>query len=125
MGVVDVNDLDVLDLSDRAVQNESGIMAEDLTRDDYSRCHRIGDAGRGLFDGILAPSAALPGRRTLVIFPEGMSKVTVVSSRVRQPPPRIADLINDIRFHRDVPAAVRGYLRRAATAGAEAIRGRR
>lgn len=77
------------------------------------------------FDGLLAPSAALPGRRTLVIFAAGMAKVTVVSSRVRQPPPRLADLMRDIRVHRDVPAAVRSYLRSVASAGSDAIRRRR
>ena len=116
-------DLDVLDLCDPALRDELGISEAHLTGDDYSICQAVADEAAGHFDGVLAPSAALPGRRTLVVFPSGMAKIAVASSRVRQPPPRLADLLNDIRLHHDVPSAVRSYLRSAAAAGA--IRRRR
>lgn len=122
VGAVDVADLNVLDLCDPTTRDRLGVSEADLTSDDYGLCQAIADEAAHHFDGVLAPSAALPGRRTLVIFPAGMAKVSVVSSRVRQPPPRLADLVNDIRVHRDVPAAVRSYLRSVASAGSDAIR---
>lgn len=118
-------DLNVLDLCDPEIRDRLGISEPVLVGDDYSRCQAVADEAARHFDGVLAPSAALPGRRTLVVFPSGMAKLAVASSRVRQPPPRLADLLIDIRLHRDVPSAVRGYLRSLAAAGADAIRRRR
>lgn len=125
VGAIDVADLNVLDLCDPTNRDQLGVSAADLTGDDYGLCQALADKAAQHFDGILAPSAALPGRQTLVIFPMGMAKVTEASSRVRQPPPRLADLVNDIRVHRDVPSALRSYLRNVAAAGADAIRRQR
>jgi RES domain-containing protein len=125
VGAVDVTDLDVLDLCDPEIRGQLGVSEEDLTGDDYSLCQAVADEAARHFDGVLAPSAALEGRRTLVIFPAGMAKFTVASSQVRQPPPRLADLLQDIRLHRDVPSAVRSYLRSVAAAGADLIRRQR
>ncbi|MGQ0616237.1 MAG: RES family NAD+ phosphorylase [Acidimicrobiia bacterium] len=125
VGAVDVAELNVLDLCERGVRAQLGLSEEDLTADDYSLCQAVAEEAAHHFDGILAPSAALDGRRTLVVFPAGMAELTVVSSRVRQPPPRLADLLHDIRLHRDVPSAVRSYLRSLAAAGADAIRRQR
>lgn len=125
MGAIAVVDLNVLDLCDPAVRDQLGVSEADLIDDDYSLCQVIADEAARHFDGVLAPSAALSGRRTLVVFPAGMAKVEVAFSRVRPPPPRLADLLDDIRLHRHVPAAVRSYLRSLAASGADAIRRRR
>lgn len=60
--------------------------------------------------GLLAPSAAFPGRRTLVVFATGASAITAEWSAVRQPPPRVADLLHSMRVRADVPLAVRDLL---------------
>lgn len=125
VGAVDAVDLNVLDLSDPEIRERLGISETDLVGDDHSISQDVAEEAAHHFDGILSPSAALPGRRTLVVFPSGMAKLAVMSSRLRQPPPRLADLLNDIRLHRDVPSAVRSYLRSLAAAGADAIRRRR
>lgn len=124
VGAIEVSELNVLDLCDPTIRDQLGVSEADLTDDDYALCQALADKAGQQFEGLLAPSAALPGHRTLVIFPDGMAKVSVASSRVRQPPPRLANLIGDIRLHRDVPSAVRGYLRSVAAAGADAIRRR-
>jgi NAD(P)-dependent dehydrogenase (short-subunit alcohol dehydrogenase family) len=46
-------------------------------------------------------------------------------SAVRQPPPRLADLLHAIRVRADVPLAVRDLLTRLAVAGSDAVRRRR
>lgn len=125
MGAVDVVDLDVLDLCNPSVRDQLDVSEADLVGDDYALCQAIADEAAQHFDGLLAPSAALRGQRTLVIFPAGMAKISVSSSRVRQPPPRLADLAKDIRLHRDVPAAIRSYLRSVTGIGSEAIRAQR
>lgn len=66
VGAVDVVDLDVLDLCDPAVREELGVSEGDLVSDDYSACQALADEAARYFDGLLAPSAALPGRRTLI-----------------------------------------------------------
>ena len=123
VGHVDVDGLEVLDLTDATIISALGVSGGDLIGDDYTPTHRIAAAAVAAgFGGILTPSAALPGRTTLVVFPTGMRAVSAGASRVRQPPPRIADMLNAIRSHRDVPGTVRGILRTLATGGSDAIR---
>jgi hypothetical protein len=123
IGRVHVEALSVLDLTDSSVRDAVGLSEADLLGDFYTATQTVAAAALGAgFDGLLAPSAALPGRRTLVVFAAAMSHVTSELSRVRQPPPRLADLLRLIRPHRDAPAGVRDYLRALATAGSAAIR---
>lgn len=125
VGAVDV-DVEVLDLTDDVVVASLGLRAVDLIGDDYSRTQVLADeARRAGFDGILGPSAALPGCQTLVLFAPGITSATPQTSRVRQPPPRMADLIRSIRLHRGMPGAVRSYLAALAAAGSESVRGSR
>jgi hypothetical protein len=79
------------------------------------------DAG---FDAVLAPAAALPGSEALAVFAHALPHVTAERSEVRQPPPRLADLLPLIRPHEDVPDTVRRLLITLERAGAEAIRRR-
>lgn len=120
-------DLDVLDLTDETTRSYLGISAADLVADDCSLPRDIAAAARAAgFGGVLAPAAALPGCRTLAVFADALSaNVTAERSAVRQPPPRLADLLPLIRPHEDVPDTVRRLLVTLGNFGAEAIRRRR
>jgi hypothetical protein len=94
-----------------------------MVDDDYRPTQVLADAARAAgFEGLLAPSAALPGGRTLVVFSVGVTRLVFRPSRVRRPPPRLADLLLFIRPRPDVPDAVRRAMHALALAGAEAIR---
>ena len=86
--------------------------------EDYARAQEVADAARAAgFGGILAPSAAMEGRRTLVVFATGFPSLVFDRSRVRQPPPRLADLVRLVRLRGDLAAAVRSLLEEVAEAG--------
>jgi hypothetical protein len=59
------------------------------------------------------------------LFAHALPNVTAERSQVRQPPPRLADILPLIRPHEDVPDTVRRLLITLGHAGAEAIRRRR
>lgn len=121
-----VVDLDVLDLTDRQIRGRLGIDEDDLLGDDYTITQELAAAARDAdFDAILAPATALPGRQTLAVFARALPKVYAERSEIRQPPPRLADLLPLIRPHERVPDAIRRALRTIAGAGAKAIRRRR
>lgn len=118
--------LEVLDLTDAKVRAHLGVGESNLIGDDYALTQAIAEAARDAgFDGILAPAAALPRRETLAVFAHALPRVQAERSEVRQPPPRLADLLPLIRPHESVPDAVRRTLRMIASAGAEAIRRQR
>lgn len=126
VGRVSVDRLQVLDLNDPAARAAVGLDEADLVGDEYAKTQAVAAAAAAAgFGGLLAPSAALPGRRTLVVFAIGMSAITPESSAVRQPPPRLADLLHAIRVRADMPMAVRDLLARLAAAGSDAVRRRR
>jgi RES domain-containing protein len=90
----------VLDLTDPEVREALALAEVDLTSDDLTRCQAIGDAARAAgFEGILAPSAALAGEITLVVFPAAIAKVTEEHSRVQHAPARLRALVSHIRRH--------------------------
>ncbi len=118
--------LDVLDLTDTAVRAHLGVDESDLIGDDYSTTQAIATAARDAgFDAVLAPAAALPDRETLAVFAHALPSVQAERSEIRQPPPRLADLLPLIRPHERVPDAVRRLFQVLARAGAEAVRQRR
>ena len=126
VGRVRVDALQVLDLTDDPACAALGLTPADLTGEDYTRTQGVAAAAAAAgFGGLLAPSAALPRRRTLVVFAAGASTVTAETSQVRQPPPRLADLLRVIRLRHDMPTAVRDLLASMATAGSNAVRHRR
>lgn len=126
VGRIQVQRLRVLDLTDPQVRAALVIGEDDLVGDDFSTTQRLAAAARAAgLDGLLAPSAALPGRQTLVVFASGRHALVSGVSRMRQPPSRLADLLKVIRPHGDMPATVREYLRELYTTGANAIRRRR
>lgn len=120
---MDVDNLGVLDLTDPAVTSALGVTEAALVSDDYDVTLSIAVAAvEAGFNGILAPSAALTGRRTIVVFPNGMPAVTAGPSPVRQPPPRMTDLLTAIRAHPDVLGSVQGLLRSISAGGRETVR---
>jgi len=123
VGHADVDGLEVLDLTDATVLSTLEISDVDLLGDDYTLAQRIAKAAASAgFGGILAPSAALAGHTTLVVFASGMNAVNAGPSRVRQPPPHIADLLVAVRTHPDMPDTVQGLLRTLGAKGSEAVR---
>jgi RES domain-containing protein len=119
-------DLEVLDLTDSGIRAQLGVTETELVCDDYATTQAIATAARAAgFDAVLAPAAALPGCQTLAVFAAALPKVQPGRSEVRQPPPRLADLLPLIRPHENVPDAVRRMLKTLAQAGAEAVRRRR
>ena len=61
-------DLVVLDLTDEKVRSHLGVTEQDVVSDDYAVTQAIGVAARNArFDAVLAPAAALPGCKTLVV----------------------------------------------------------
>lgn len=103
VGRARVENLAVLDLTDEHVRAQLDVNEEELVADDWTRCQALADGARGAgYDGILAPSGALPGETTLVVFASAMNKVEVAHSRVQRPPIRMIDVLTRIR----VPDAV-------------------
>ena len=99
----------MLDLTDAAVRSRLAVAVEDLTADDLELPQRLADAARAAsLDGVLAPSAALPGQRTLAVFPVAVDRgaVTVETERVQVPP---IDLVRLLPHVRAVPAAAAAF----------------
>jgi RES domain-containing protein len=107
VGRIRVEGLAVLDLTDPEVLERIGVTEDELVSDDLSLCQAIGErASNAGFDGILAPSAALPGEATLTVFPNGMKRVVEEHSRIQRPPRTLTRLLRQIR-------AAAGSLRKA------------
>lgn len=119
-------ELQVLDLTDGETRSQLNVDEADLVSDDYGTSQAIAAAARNAgFDAVLAPGAALPGCETLAVFVHALTNVDADRSEVRQPPPRLADLLAVIRLHENVPDTVRRLLKTLERLGAEAIRRRR
>jgi len=118
--------LEVLDLTDATVRAHLGVDENDLIGDDYALTQAIAEtASDAGFQAVLAPAAALPHRETLAVFVHALPFVQAERSEVRQPPPRLADLLPLIRPQERAPDAVRRTFRALARSGAEAIRRQR
>ena len=99
IGRVRVEELAVLDLTDPEVRERIGVTEDELVSGDLSLCQAIGDiASKAGFDGILAPSAALPGEATLAVFPNGMKRVVEEHSRIQRPPRTLMRVLRRIRL---------------------------
>lgn len=107
VGRVRVENLAVLDLTDPEVRERIDVTEDELVSDDLSVCQAIGDRAREVgFDGILGPSAALPGEATLAVFPAGMRKVLEEHSRVQRPPRSLLPLLGRVRLSESVRASL-------------------
>ncbi len=119
-------DLHVLDLTNATTRAHLGVDEDDLTSEDCAITQAIACAARDAgFDAVLAPAAGLPGCTTLAVSAEALRNVTAGRSQIRQPPPRLADLLPLVRPHEDVPDAVRRLLKTLERFGADEIRRRR
>lgn len=102
-------DVRVLNLTDEETCRVLGVKRgefgrDDLTGDDYTRCQEIADRARAAgFDGILAPSAALAGELTVVVFTHALHRVTEEHSRVQRPPKTMRRFLRRIRRVRPSP----------------------
>lgn len=103
IGRVSAKKLQVLDLADPAVRRQIGVTKRELEANSWLRCQSIAhDARQHGLDGLLTPSAALPGATSLVVFSVAMSRLFEGTSSIRQAPPRMR------RRGRHVPRA-RGH----------------
>lgn len=119
-------DLQVLDLTDEQTRSHLNVDEAELMSDDYASTQAIAAAARDAgFDAVLTPAAALPGCETLAVFVHALPRIDAERSEVRQPPPRLADLLAVIRLHKNMPDTVRRLLRTLERIGAEGIRRRR
>lgn len=107
--------LRVLDLTDEAVRQRCGITEADLVGDDYQPGQRVAAAARAAgFDGVLAPSAGLPGERTLAIFYAAIDTVEEETSHVQRPPINLIRRLSDVRPVPTAAAAYAAFLARQA-----------
>lgn len=99
MNRLQVTDLVVLDLTDPDIRTALGVSERDLTSNALKTCRRLARFARRWsdFDGILAPSAAVSGMETLVIFRRGLPHVAVpTTGRLGNPPLRLIYLFERV-----------------------------
>ena len=97
----------VLDLTDAAVRNRLGVSEEALVGDDWAVCQDLASrARRAGFDGILAPSGALAGESTVVVFAAAIRKVHAEQSRVQRPPVRLFRVLRQVRLPEEAATTV-------------------
>jgi len=106
IGRVRVRGLKVLDLTDEKIRAEFGVTMRDFVGDDLSHCQSIAEGARSQrYDGILAPSAALRGQKTLAVFVNAIAKVSERNSRIRHAPPRMTRYSPAVKRVRLLPKA--------------------
>jgi RES domain-containing protein len=96
---LEVRHLHVLDLTDPDIRDALGVTERNLTSNRLTVCQQIAAFARRWpdhLDGILAPSAAVPGLETLVIFPEGLGNIGVVTQKIANPPWRLLYLFERV-----------------------------
>jgi len=99
VGRARVVDLEVLDLTDPNVQQRFGVTEDQLVANDWAPCQDLAAQARAAgFEGLLAPSGALGGETTVVVFASAMEKVVAEHSRVQRPPIRMVDVLQRIRL---------------------------
>jgi RES domain-containing protein len=71
----------VLDLTDAAILRRLQLQRESLVREEWTVTRRVAaEARNGGYQALLVPSAARPGSKNLVIFPDRLPAVPVVLS---------------------------------------------
>jgi RES domain-containing protein len=89
IGRARVRRLRVLDLTDARVREILDVSERELTGDDLTQCQKVAEYARESgYDGVVAPSAALDGQRTIAVFSSAMRKIGEEHSRVGSPPAR-------------------------------------
>jgi len=109
---VHVRDISILDLTDSGVLAECAIAdPQQLRSDDYSLTQEISRAtfAQDSLDGILAPSAALPGHSILIlrrnVLYDGTGRVTEHGRKVCRPPSQFEEIRQQIS-KRDEPSVL-------------------
>jgi hypothetical protein len=88
----------VLDLTDVGTREALAISLQQLVAGDLTRCRAVAARAREAgYDGILAPSAALAGEQTLVVFASAMRKLSEGHSRIGRPPERARRVLRRVR----------------------------
>lgn len=127
VGRVRVQGLRILDLTDGQILDEIGVEPADLTADDYGVCQALSRLASGSrLDGLLAPSAALPGEQTLAVFAHCLRPpmLTAEHSRVQVPPSTLVDWLQLIRPVPGTAGAMKTLYDELARRGRSALRGR-
>jgi RES domain-containing protein len=65
----------VLDLTNPSVREKLGVTIDQITSNDYSITHALGDMCQERFEAILVPSARSLGEKNLVVLPSGLKKL--------------------------------------------------
>jgi RES domain-containing protein len=98
IGRVGVTGLLIWDLTDETTRRALNVTLPELCDDDYAVCQQVADLARAAgVEGLLAPSAADKSARTLVIFPDAMNKVVILSSTIARPPQRWRSVLLRVR----------------------------
>jgi RES domain-containing protein len=118
MSSIEVTNLPVVDFTDPLVREMFSVSESTLTSNDYAPCRKIADMLRqrpDLFGGLILPSAAIPGERTLVVFQEWIPGcLQVVARSTKTAPARLLRLFETIvdTLTRDLQRDARRALRR-------------
>ena len=105
----------VLDLTNPSVQKMFQLTNDILAGENYEVCRRMAEAARSAgFDGLLAPSGALDGETTLVVYAQAMrgGKVSEERSRIGAPPRRMLAYLRAIRVRGAAAREVRRLYRK-------------
>jgi RES domain-containing protein len=99
MSELRVVDLPVLDITDEDVRDALEVTEAQLTSNDYRHCRRVAAlvwSRPDRYGGILAPSAAKQGARTLAVSQDWLGRVDVAAYRRQTPPRRLLPLFEEI-----------------------------
>ena len=109
MSEIEVRHLPVVDFEDPYVRNMFSVSERSLVSNNYASCRKIADLLRqrpDRFGGMILPSAAVPGERTLVVFRDRVpDHLTVVNQKVGTTPTRLLPLFRS--FAETLPKPLR------------------
>jgi hypothetical protein len=100
--------------------DEFDIRSEELVSDDYRACQQLANRLRGQISGLIAPSAALPGTRNLILFgarvaapylTAPVSELDIPVSITAQNGRPLVALIDLVRFRGEVHTALDAWQR--------------
>ena len=115
---VDVSDLPELTFDN--AEGDFGIAAADVVGDDHGACRALASRLRGDVPGVIAPSAALPGTRNVILFgprvaapylTDPVSTLDVPASITAQDGRALLSLLDVVRFEGDSHAALEAWER--------------
>jgi len=128
VGRVRISGIRILDLTDQETLRLLEVDQADLVNDEYSVCQDLSRlAYSSRLDGVLGPSAALPGERTVVVFAHIAKApfLTAETSRVQSPPITMVDWLHLIRPVPSVEGASRIVYDEMARLGRAYVRRRK